>query len=68
MARTEAHPRALVQGRAHEAVQVTGARAEVDGQPVLLARAITVNGHTLLLRDTQGQPLRSALRRSSETP
>jgi hypothetical protein len=51
--------------RAHEAVQVTGTRAEVDGQPVLLARTITFNGHTLLLRDTQGQPVWSALRSGS---
>ena len=48
--------------REHEMVQVTGARAEVDGQPVLLARTITWDGHTLLLRDTQGQPVWSALR------
>jgi hypothetical protein len=41
----------------HEAVQVTGALAEVDGQPALLARTISWNRHTLMLRDTQGQPL-----------
>jgi predicted FMN-binding regulatory protein PaiB len=52
----------------YEAVHVTGALAEVDGQAVLLARAITVDGYTLLLRDAQGQPVWSALRRSSETP
>jgi hypothetical protein len=51
--------------REHEAVQVTGALAAVDGQPVLLARTITVHGHTLRLRDTQGQPLWSALRSGS---
>ena len=51
----------------HEAVQVTGALAEVEGQAVLLARAVTVHGHTLVLRDAQGQPLWSALRRSSAT-
>jgi sporulation protein YlmC with PRC-barrel domain len=51
--------------REHEAVQVTGARAEVDGQPVLLARTIAFNGYTLRLRDTQGQPVWSALRRGS---
>jgi hypothetical protein len=46
-------------------VQVTGARAEVDGQPVLLARTITVDGLTLMLRDIQGQPVWSALRSGS---
>ena len=50
----------------HEVVHVTGALAEVNGQAVLLARAVTVNGHTLLLREAQGQPVWSALRRSSE--
>jgi hypothetical protein len=45
----------------HEAVQVTGALAEVDGQPALLARTISWNRHTLMLRDTQGQPLWSVL-------
>lgn len=51
--------------RAHDAVQVTGALAEVDGQPVLLARTVALHGDTLLLRDTQGQPVWSALRSGS---
>jgi sporulation protein YlmC with PRC-barrel domain len=50
---------------AHEAVHVTGALAEVEGQAVLLARAITVNGHTLWRREAQGQPWWSARRRSA---
>jgi sporulation protein YlmC with PRC-barrel domain len=57
--------RQAIELREHEAVQVTGALTEVDGQPVLLARMITVDGHTLLLRDTQGQPMWSALRSGS---
>lgn len=54
--------------REHEDMQVTGALAEMEGQPVLLARTVTVHGHTLRLRDAQGQPVWSVLRRSSETP
>jgi len=52
----------------HEVVQVTGTLAEVEGQVVFLAQAVTVNGRTLLLRDAQGQPLWSALRRSGAIP
>ena len=57
--------RQAIELREDEAVQVTGARAEVDGQPVLLARTITVDGLTLMLRDIQGQPVWSALRSGS---
>src|SRR4029450_9421075 len=40
-------------------------RAAVDGQAVRLARAITVNGYTSVLRAAQRQPVWSILRRSS---
>ena len=46
----------------HMTVQVTGARAEIDGQAVLLARVVQFDGHTLTLRDAQGMPLWSGLR------
>jgi len=46
--------RQAIELREDEAVQVTGARAEVDGQPVLLARTITVDGLTLMVRDIRG--------------
>lgn len=45
-------------------VQVTGAVAEVEGQPVLLAREVQFDGHILVLRDAQGMPMWSTLRRS----
>jgi sporulation protein YlmC with PRC-barrel domain len=50
---------------ANTEVQVTGAVAEIDGQTMLLAREVQFNGHTLRLRDTQGIPMWSSLRRSA---
>jgi hypothetical protein len=50
----------------HTSVQVTGAVAEVEGQPVLLAREVQFNGHVLMLRDAQGMPMWSTLRRSAK--
>ena len=47
-------------------MHVTGALAEGEEQIVLLARAITANGHALRRRDAQGQPRWSALRRDRE--
>ena len=47
----------------HDTVQVTGAVTEMDGQPVLLAREVQFDGHTLTLRDAQGLPMWSGLRR-----
>jgi sporulation protein YlmC with PRC-barrel domain len=43
-------------------VQVTGARTEIDGQPVLMAREVQFNGQVITLRDTQGMPMWSSLR------
>jgi sporulation protein YlmC with PRC-barrel domain len=43
-------------------VQVTGARAEMDGQPVLMAREVQFDGQILTLRDAQGMPMWSNLR------
>jgi sporulation protein YlmC with PRC-barrel domain len=43
-------------------VQVTGARAEMDGQPVLMAREVQFDGQILTLRDAQGTPMWSNLR------
>jgi sporulation protein YlmC with PRC-barrel domain len=45
-------------------VQVTGARAEIDGQPVLMAREVQLDGQVLTLRDAQGMPVWSSLRRT----
>jgi hypothetical protein len=45
-------------------VQVTGALAEIEGQQVLLAREVQFDGHVLMLRDAQGMPMWSSLRRS----
>ena len=45
-------------------VQVTGARAEIDGQPVLMAREVQFDGQVLTLRDAQGMPMWSSLRRT----
>jgi sporulation protein YlmC with PRC-barrel domain len=45
-------------------VQVTGVLTEVEGQPVLLAREVRFNGQVLTLRDAQGLPMWSSLRRS----
>jgi sporulation protein YlmC with PRC-barrel domain len=47
-------------------VQVTGAATEVEGQPVLLAREVQLDGHVLMLRDMQGMPMWSTLRRSAK--
>ena len=46
-------------------VQVTGARAEIDGQPVLMAREVQFDGQVLTLRDAQGMPMWSSLRRAA---
>jgi len=46
-------------------VQVTGARAEIDGQPVLMAREVRFDGHIITLRDAQGMPMWSSLRRAA---
>jgi sporulation protein YlmC with PRC-barrel domain len=43
-------------------VQVTGAQAEIDGQPVLIAREVQFDGQVLTLRDAQGMPMWSSLR------
>ena len=45
-------------------VQVIGARAEIDGQPVLIAREVQLDGQVLTLRDAQGMPMWSSLRRT----
>jgi hypothetical protein len=47
-------------------VQVTGVLTEVEGQPVLIAREVRFNGQVLTLRDAQGLPMWSSLRRSEE--
>jgi sporulation protein YlmC with PRC-barrel domain len=44
-------------------IQVTGAQAEIEGQPVLMAREVQFNGHVVTLRDPQGIPRWSDLRR-----
>jgi sporulation protein YlmC with PRC-barrel domain len=46
-------------------VQVTGARAEVEGQPVLMAREVQFDGQLVTLRDAQGMPMWSSLRRTT---
>jgi sporulation protein YlmC with PRC-barrel domain len=46
-------------------VQVTGARAEIEGQPVLMAREVQFDGQLVLLRDVQGMPMWSSLRRTT---
>jgi sporulation protein YlmC with PRC-barrel domain len=46
-------------------VQVTGARAEIDGQPVLMAREVQFDGQIIMLRDAQGMPMWSSLRRAA---
>ena len=46
-------------------VQITGASAEVEGRRVLIAREVQFDGYILTLRDTQGVPLWSSLRRSA---
>jgi sporulation protein YlmC with PRC-barrel domain len=42
-------------------VQVTGAQAEIDGQPVLMAREVQFDGKVVTLRDAQGVPMWSSL-------
>jgi len=49
----------------HTRVQVTGAPADIEGQPVLLAREVQFDGQTLTLRDAQGLPVWNSLRRSA---
>jgi sporulation protein YlmC with PRC-barrel domain len=46
-------------------VQVTGARAEIEGQPVLMAREVQFDGQVITLRDAQGMPMWSSLRRAA---
>jgi len=46
-------------------VQVTGTQAEIDGQPVLMAREVQFDGQSLTLRDVQGMPVWSSLRRAA---
>jgi sporulation protein YlmC with PRC-barrel domain len=46
-------------------VQVTGARVEIDGQPVLMAREVQFDGQIITLRDAQGIPMWSSLRRAA---
>ena len=46
-------------------VQVTGARAELEGQPVLMAREMQFDGQLVTLRDAQGMPMWSSLRRAT---
>ena len=46
-------------------VQVTGARAEIEGQPVLMAREVQFDGQIITLRDAQGMPMWSSLRRAA---
>lgn len=50
--------------KANTHVQVTGARTEIDGQPVLMAREVQFDGQVLTLRDAQGMPMWSSLRRT----
>ena len=46
-------------------VQITGAQAEIEGQPVLMAREVQFDGQVLTLRDAQGIPMWSSLRRAA---
>ena len=46
-------------------VQITGARAEIEGQPVLMAREVQFDGQVITLRDAQGMPMWSSLRRAA---
>ena len=46
-------------------VQITGARAEIEGQPMLMAREVQFDGQVLTLRDAQGMPMWSSLRRAA---
>lgn len=47
-------------------VQVSGALVELEGQPVLMAREVHFDGQVLMLRDVQGMPMWSSLRRSAQ--
>jgi sporulation protein YlmC with PRC-barrel domain len=49
----------------HTRVQVTGAQAEIDGQPVLMAREVQFDGQVITLRDAQGMPMWSSIRRAT---
>jgi len=51
--------------KANTRVQVTGARAEIEGQPVLMARDMQFDGQVIMLRDAQGMPMWSSLRRAA---
>jgi sporulation protein YlmC with PRC-barrel domain len=42
-------------------VQVTGAQAEIDGQPILMAREVQFDGKVVTLRDARGMPMWSSL-------
>ena len=46
-------------------VQITGAQAEIEGQPVLMAREVQFDGQVITLRDAQGMPKWSSLRRAA---
>ena len=46
-------------------VQITGAWAEIDGQPVLLAREVQFDGEVMTLRDAQGMPMWSSRHRAA---
>jgi hypothetical protein len=46
-------------------LQITGARAEIDGQPVLMAREIQFDGQVITLRDAQGMPMWSSVRHTA---
>jgi sporulation protein YlmC with PRC-barrel domain len=48
-------------------IQVLGAVAELNSQPVFVAREVQIGGQTLVLRDAQGTPMWSSLRRSAST-
>jgi sporulation protein YlmC with PRC-barrel domain len=47
----------------HTRVQVTGALVEIEGQPVVMAREVQFDGQVVTLRDAQGMPMWSSLRR-----
>ena len=40
-------------------------RAEIEGQPVLMAREVQFDGQIVTLRDVQGLPMRSGPRRGA---
>ena len=54
-----------VELRENTRLQVTGATAEIEGRTVLMAREVQFNDAVLTLRDAQGVPLWSSLRRSA---